>query len=166
MLRLLNRSESSRIQPVFDACVDYALMQDGRPFNESAAELEFDELPAGTPRSAKRIFAIDSMPGQTVGVIEGLCGYPGQKVWYLGLMLVVPHARSLGVGCAALRELEDYVKSVDGCEELQLAVLKENASGLRFWIRHGFAHLREAPAATFGDRIHERWVLSKRLRAT
>ncbi|WP_411871767.1 GNAT family N-acetyltransferase [Vulcanococcus limneticus] len=109
MLRLLSRSQSREIQPVFGACVDYALMQDGRPFNENATELEFDELPAGTPRSAKRIFAIEPTPGQPVGVVEGLCGYPSLKIWYLGLMLVVPRSRSLGIGSSALQELEDYV---------------------------------------------------------
>jgi succinate dehydrogenase/fumarate reductase flavoprotein subunit len=56
MLRLLTHSDSALIQPVFDACVDYALMQDGQPFSSTAAELEFEEVPSDFSTDAKRIF--------------------------------------------------------------------------------------------------------------
>jgi GNAT superfamily N-acetyltransferase len=162
-LRLLARSDSPAIQPVFDACVDYALMQDGQPFSEQAAALEFGEVPAGWTTASKRIFAIEQEPGLAVGMIEGLCGYPRSDVWFIGLMLVVPAARSAGLGASAIHALERFVRCVDGCTEIELAVLKVNTPALRFWEGRGWAIRRDVPAATFGQRTHERWVLGKRL---
>jgi GNAT superfamily N-acetyltransferase len=163
MLRLLTRSDSWLLQSVFDACSDYALMQDGQPFAPDVAQLEFDEVPAGFPTEAKRIFAIEPAHGSPVGIIEGLCGYPKPNIWFIGLMLIVPQYRRSGLGRLALDELEAHILSVDSCSEIELAVLKVNTAGLRFWERRGFALRREAPAAAFGQKTHERWVLGKRI---
>jgi GNAT superfamily N-acetyltransferase len=164
MLRLLDRSDSALIQPVFDACEDYALMQDGQPFGGTAAALEFDEVPPGISTDAKRIFVIDPAEGPPIGIIEGLCGYPSPNILFLGLMLIIPSARSRGIGASALAELEDYVRSVDDCAEIELAVLKVNEQALRFWQGRGFLLRREAAATTSGQRTHERWVMGKGLR--
>lgn len=164
MLRLLARSDSSLIQPVFDAVVDYALMQEGQPFGSTAAALEFDEVPPGISTDAKRFFAIEPTDGPPIGIIEGLRGYPSPDIWFLGLMLIIPSARSRGIGASALTELEDYVRSVNNCAEIELAVLKVNERALRFWQGSGFSLRREAAATTFGQRTHERWVLGKGLR--
>ncbi len=163
MLRLLTRYDSALIQPVFDACVDYATLQDGQPFARDAAQLEFDEVPLGFSTDAKRVFAIEPSSSPPIGIIEGLRGYPSPDVWFVGLMLVVPAARSAGLGTAAVGELERYVRAMDGCSEIELAVLKSNEPGLRFWERKGFSIRREAPAAVFGQRIHERFVMGKRV---
>lgn len=164
MLRLLTRSDSALIQPVFDACVDYALMQDGQPFGSTTAELEFDEVPPGFSTDAKRIFAIEPPHCLPVGILEGLRGYPSPNIWFIGLMLIIPSARSRGIGASALAELEDYARSVDDCTEIELAVLKVNEQGLRFWQGRGFSVRREASATAFVHRTHERWVMGKRLR--
>lgn len=146
MLRLLTRADFPLIQPVFDACKDYALMQDGQPFPSDAAELEFDELPPGLVKESKRIFAIEQPERKVVGLIEGLRGYPSPTTWFIGLMLIVPETRSTGLGAVALAALEHYARSVDACTEVELAVLKVNHQGLRFWEQHGFSPgLRRLP---------------------
>ena len=163
MLRLLSPSDSELIQPVFDACTDYALVQDGQPFPANAAELEFEDLPPGFTKESKRTFAIEQPNEEVVGLIAGVRGYPKSGIWFIGLMLIVPSARSNGLGTLALAALERYARSQDDCTGVELAVLKVNHKGFQFWERHGFCHRREAPAASFGQQVHERWVLGKDL---
>ena len=163
MLRLLSATDSRLIQPVFDACTDYALLQDGQPFPTNAAELEFEDLPPGFAKDSKRIFAIEQSNGGVVGLIDGMRGYPNPSIWFIGLMLMVPEARSNGLGSLALAALERFARSEDSCTEMELAVLKANSPGIRFWERNGFSRRREAPAVAFGRQVHERWVLGKHL---
>ena len=163
MLRLLSATDSLLIQPVFDASTDYALLQDGQPFPANAAELEFEDLPPGFAKESKRIFAIEQSNGRVVGLIDGLCGYPNPAVWFIGLMLLVPEARSTGLGSLALAAVERFARSEDTCNEMELAVLKANSPGMRFWERNGFSRRREAPGVAFGQQVHERWVLGKHL---
>ena len=163
MLHLLQPADFQLIQPVFDACTDYALVQDGQPFPANAAELQFEDLPAGFTTESKRIFAIEQPNGKVGGLIDGLQSYPNRATWFIGLMLIIPEARSSGLGTLALAALEHFARSQDACTEMELAVLKVNRQGLRFWERNGFCCRREAPAATFGQQVHERWVLGKHL---
>ncbi len=165
MLRLLTPADSQLIQPVFDACGDYAVAQDGRRFAANAAELAFDELPPGFSKESKRIYAIEHPEGQIVGLVEGVRGYPISTLWFIGRMLIVPEARSTGIGTRAVAAIERYVESMEACSEIELAVLKINVRGLHFWTAQGFCHRRDAAAEHFGQRLHERWILGKSLRA-
>lgn len=48
------------------------------------------------------------------------------------LMLIVPEARSTGIGTRAVAAIERTVESVEACREIELAVLKINVRGLHF----------------------------------
>ncbi|MFN4868259.1 MAG: GNAT family N-acetyltransferase [Cyanobium sp.] len=82
------------------------------------------------------------------------------------LMLIVPEARSTGIGKRAVAAIERTVESVEACSETELAVLKVNVRGLHFWTAQGFCHRRNAAGDHFGQRRPERWISGKSLRAT
>jgi len=97
-------------------------------------------------------------------MVEGVRGYPNSPVWFVGLMLIVPAARSAGLGRLGVAAIERFARNEEACSEMELAVLTSNLRSLRFWQAQGFIHRRNAPAAQFGQRIHGRWILGKQLR--
>jgi GNAT superfamily N-acetyltransferase len=104
------------------------------------------------------------------GVMEGsamvgmICiaeGYEYPDDWWVGLMLMDPAFRNQRIGHTVV----DMVKARaarQGIHMLKLAVLCTNTGGLRFWLREGFTHHRDAPATPDSDG-HDRVVLKYRI---
>jgi len=164
MLLPLSKADAQALQPVFDACVDYAMLQDGQPFQPDAAEREFEAIPPGFPSAGKHVFGLKDSSGSLVGLLEGLAGYPSDDIWFIGLLLVVPRARGRGVGTLAFDALQQRIGAEGRYSTIRLAVLEENQAALAFWRRLGFSFLEKSPTAQFGVKFHGRHVLQRALR--
>jgi RimJ/RimL family protein N-acetyltransferase len=163
VIRLIDVSESSILQAIFDACSDYAVIHFGEPFSAEAAEKEFFDLPSGSQLHQKRVFIIEDNSGIPVGAIEGICGYPHETCWYLGLFLILPIHRNHHIGSDALKNLETFIKNSDLCSEIKLAVLLSNKKALRFWKRNGFSIISCSYSTASDMFLERRFVLNKQL---
>lgn len=92
--------------------------------------------------------------GKLSGVAELSFGYPAPQDAYLGLMILAPRARSLGLGAAFFAHAEALARA-RACPRLYLAVLEANPRGRAFWERQGLTatgNFRDD--AETGHRIH------------
>ncbi|WP_052352009.1 GNAT family N-acetyltransferase [Deinococcus pimensis] len=97
------------------------------------------------------------------GVLDVLVGYPDDRTFYLGLLLLSPEARGHATGRAVYAAFERWAVSL-GAERVELGVVRENVRALAFWERQGFQVFDVTPPKTFGVKTHEVLKLDRWLR--
>ena len=133
-------------------CSDFFLFQNGLPPSEADAREIFEFVPPqsdGATRLPVGIFH----SAQLVGVMDVLRGYRTSSDWYIGFMLFAPSFRGQGFGTEIHNEFVSYARR-EGTRRLLLAVLEENESAQRFWLRLGYRKVKDYPPRPFGNRLH------------
>lgn len=151
--------DSARALDCAQRARDYVLMEAGREPDAIWVTGFFNDIPPGRTKEDVLMFGIEQPDGRLDGLLGMAPGYETQTEWYIGLMLIAEDARGKGIGTTALREIISLAKS-SGAETLKLAVFTQNPNALRFWQRHGFVHLRDAPDEGDG---HDRVVLQRKI---
>jgi GNAT superfamily N-acetyltransferase len=161
-LALLDEAkDSARVLACAEAARDYILLETGREPDATWVQGFFADLPPDRTRDDVLMFGLERPDGALIGLLAMSPGYETEAEWYIGLLLLSQDARGAGVGATVLREVVTLAKTA-GAETLKVAVLEKNPDGLRFWQRHGFAHMRDAPSGPEGDG-HDRVVLQRQL---
>ena len=75
-------------------------------------------------------------------VMDLICGYPGDKVAYIGLFMVAPECQGKGVGTKMIGECCSYWKRL-GYQKVRLGVDKGNPQSSAFWKKNHFAETGE-----------------------
>jgi len=140
----LTLADAPALQRLCERCSDYYEMEEGVSTPPNAAEHVLNSLPPGKTHADKHVIGIVAPDGELVGVLELVRDCPGEREWWLGLLLLEPDARTAGLGSRVLHEVERAVAAAGGTV-IHLGVLEHNASAERFWRRHGFAELRRQP---------------------
>ena len=88
------------------------------------------------PLRDKFVIGVWTEDGLTAA-IDLLRDFPQPHVWYLGLLLVAPEARSSGLGARIVEALKVWMRSHDG-RSIRLVTQDQNPDALRFWLAQGF----------------------------
>ncbi|WP_299190979.1 GNAT family N-acetyltransferase [uncultured Litoreibacter sp.] len=161
-LALLNEAaDGARVLDCAQRARDYILLEAGREPDATWVTGYFNDIPPGRTKEDILVLGIEQVDGSLTGLLGMAPGYETQSEWYIGLLLVAESERGNGLGATVLKEVVALAKA-SGAQTLKVAVLTKNAAGLRFWERHGFEHLRDAPDDGQGDG-HDRVVLQRRL---
>jgi RimJ/RimL family protein N-acetyltransferase len=150
--QLLSAADLDLVIRLNKASCDFFLFQNGLPPSEADAREIFEFIPArpsGTTKLPIGIFLSEEL----IGVMDVLRGYRTASEWYLGFMLFAPSSRSQGFGTEIHNEFVSYARSA-GAQRLLLAVLEENESARRFWLRLGYRKVKDYPPKPFGKRFH------------
>ncbi|MEM7469980.1 MAG: GNAT family N-acetyltransferase [Pseudomonadota bacterium] len=159
-LTLLNlEADGARVLTCAERCRDYVLMETGREPDAEWVTGLFNDAPPGRGSDEILTMGLEQPDGTLTGLLGIAPGYETTKEWYVGLLLIDPELRGGGIGTTVLREIATLAKT-SGAESLKLSVLSNNDRGLRFWQRHGFVHVRDAPDDGDG---HDRVVLQRQL---
>ena len=152
------------VQRLFERCSDYAVLHDGEPFGPTAAIDEFTALPPGRDLADKFVHGVvgDCEPPPLAAVLESVRGYPNERTWWLGLLLVDPLSRSTGIGGRLYEWFELWVED-QGYEAIALSVIEDNPRGQTFWRRQGFVVDRVVESHRMGKKQHSVFVMSKPL---
>ena len=150
-VHLLSIEDVKAIQALYDQCVDYMLLVDGRPAGKNAAEEEFQDLPPGKSIDDKFMFGITGAMNGLVGVLDILRDYPDEGTWWVGLLLLAPDIRSQGMGGKVLQGLTTYIKAHGG-KAIMLGVVEENERAYQFWRKMGFEFVRETEPKQLGNK--------------
>jgi RimJ/RimL family protein N-acetyltransferase len=161
-VHLLTREDVKAIQTLYERCVDFMLLVDGRPANENAAEEEFQDLPPGISRDDKFMFGIVNPLNDLIGVLEILRWYPDAITWWIGLLLFAPEIRSQGIGNKVLESLVEYVRASGG-KAIMLGVVEENERAYQFWSKMGFELIRETEPRQFGNKTQKVRIMRRKL---
>jgi RimJ/RimL family protein N-acetyltransferase len=133
-------------------CGDFFLFQNGLPPSEDDAREVLESVPPQSDGAAKLPIGI-FLSEELIGVMDVLRGYRTASEWYLGFMLFAPSFRGQGFGTEIHNEFVSYARRA-GARQLLLAVLEENESARRFWLRLGYRKVKDYPPKPFGNRFH------------
>jgi GNAT superfamily N-acetyltransferase len=158
----LTLADAPALQRLCERCSDYYEMDGGTPTPPDAAEDVLKSLPPGKTHADKYVIGVAAPDGELVGVLDLIRDYPGEREWWLGLLLLKPDARTAGLGSRILRDVERVVAAAGGTV-IHLGVLEHNASAERFWRRHGFAEVRRQPYTAASGRASRVIVMCHRL---
>jgi len=104
-------------------------------------QLRRSDDPDGIQKKLQRdpdLFLVAEADGKMVGTVIG--GFDGRRgmVYHLA---VTEHYRKQGIGEVLMEELERRLKA-KGCIRCYLLVTVENISAMRFYEKHGWAHMK------------------------
>ena len=135
---------------------DYVVLEVGHAADEGFIDSFFTATPPDLGPECLIHYGVMEGPAMA-GMICIAEGYEYPDDWWIGLMLMDPAFRSQRIGHRVMRKVRARAKA-RGISMLKLAVLCANPRGLRFWLREGFTHHRDAPATPDSDG-HDRVVL-------
>ncbi|MCF8485478.1 MAG: GNAT family N-acetyltransferase [Rhodobacteraceae bacterium] len=140
---------------------DYILLETGLPPDDQTVEDIFAEAPPGI--GPEGLLTLGLFRGETLdGLATMAFGWPEPTDAYLGLMLLAPNCRGMGIGPLLLDACMAEGRA-RGATRLLLAVLDENPRARRFWHSMGFTHLLTAAPAQIGVKTHIRHRLGRAL---
>ena len=149
---LLSVADLDLVIHLNNTCSDFFLFQNGMPPGEGDAREIFEQVPShytGVTKLSIGIFNSERL----VGVLDVLRGYRTYSEWYIGFMLLASSFRGQGLGTEIHNEFVSYARRA-GVHRLLLAVLEENESARRFWLRLGYRRVKDYPPKPFGKRLH------------
>lgn len=157
--RRLTGQDLAQLQALCDRCTDYSELTEGKPTPPDAAyNILWRDLPPQKTFDDKIVLGLSTSPEQLIGVIDIACDYPEPGIWFVGLFLLDPIVRNQGIGSRMFLALVNWADQL-GAQQIRIAVLEENTSGLRFWQRLGFETIDKRPPQQFGNKEHARFVL-------
>jgi ribosomal protein S18 acetylase RimI-like enzyme len=139
----LGTDDGPSLQGLLEECADYHELVFGRPPGPAEAQSAFYAGPEdGRSPENKMLLGIRLKGSQRLdGVLDAFRDYPERGVWYIGVLLFSPAARSSGAGRDVVETLARAAQE-RGAGELQLNVVEQNEAAHRFWLRCGFSEVR------------------------
>jgi GNAT superfamily N-acetyltransferase len=126
------------LQALLERCADYMTLEDGAPPGPNAAADLIEALPPDRTHEHKHLLVLAPGAGEPlVAVIDVVRDFPGERDWFVGLVLIDPAERGRGLGAALMADLEEWLRS-QGALASYLAVLERNPDAQRFWTRQGY----------------------------
>lgn len=85
-----------------------------------------------------------------IAVMDLIEGYPETDIVYIGFFMRSVDIQKRGIGTAIIQELLEYVRTM-GYKSVQLAWVKGNPQSEHFWIKNGFAGVKESFSSSAGE---------------
>lgn len=163
-LRLLEggATEMAELQRVLEAAPAYAQLVTGSPPGLADAQSQYTILPEGKSYEDKFVFGV-YIGSEMVGCIDLIRGYPEPQTAHLGLLLIAEPFQNRGIGRAAYRLVEEYIRTWGTCSAMSAAVVRTNEAVLPFWQKVGFVPTGEVKPYRYSTVVSEVVILAKRL---
>jgi GNAT superfamily N-acetyltransferase len=158
----LSLADAALLQRLFEQCLDFNLLVEGRAPASNAAEEEFSEVPPGKSLADKFLFGLVNRQNDLVGCLDVLRGYPDAPTWWIGLLLLAPEVRAHGLGPQVLQGLAQMARA-SGAQAFMLGVVEENQRAYQFWARMGFELVRTTEPRQFGNKTQTVSVMRRSL---
>ena len=150
----LTAFDSDTIQTLYKKCSDYFELIQGCPAGSAESQSLFTALPDGKDYADKYVLGIFSvLTGRLIGVIDLIRDFPTSSEWTLGLMLLDPEFRALGLGRQVCQSLISWCR-LNGATSVRLGVVQDNATAVCFWQKMGFEELERKPFQQYGSKEH------------
>jgi ribosomal protein S18 acetylase RimI-like enzyme len=137
----LGAADQLRLADLCRQCTEFFELVEGQAGGPLTADEILGPLPERVTSGRKRVFGIER-EDSLVGVVEILEGFPRPSEWQIGLLLVLPRLRSVGLGTNVWLGIRDWICRQGG-SLVRLIVQKQNPEARRFWEKNGFSVERE-----------------------
>jgi GNAT superfamily N-acetyltransferase len=149
------------LQDLLVRCSDYFTMVSGSAPGPTAALSLLESRPEGVASEEKVDLAVYAQAGEIIAVIDAVRNYPVQGAWWLGLLLIDPAYRNMGLGRRIYEAFESWSLALE-CQGMCLGVIDANQSAYRFWRLMGFEEFERQPPRQFGALQHTVITMVKR----
>jgi GNAT superfamily N-acetyltransferase len=158
-------ADRAAVADLYAWAADYVVLETGAPPDGATVRAFFADVPPGGDLARSLKLGLFLPDGGLAGIADLGFGFPEPADAYLGLMLIDPARRGLGLGPRFLDRLAADARA-RGAPRLLLAVLDANPRGRAFWEREGFRVVLTAPPALLGRRTHVRHRMARPLSRT
>ena len=141
-IKQLCRNDISDLQGLCEKCSDYYILDQGTVANEDAARKILDALPPDKTLDDQYNLGIYDSDNNLLGIVNIIDSYPENGSWMLGLILIDPSKRNIGLGRYFHQEIINFAKTADG-KKIIIGVLEDNQIALRFWKSIGYKLVKE-----------------------
>lgn len=138
--RPLGPPDLPRVQALFDRCRDYFVIAIGAPAAADEAARAFVAGPPNKSVDDKRVVGVFGRNEELVGMLDALTDWPDNGVWMMGMLLIDPGHRGIGLGKAVHSAYQGWARSCRA-KELQTAVVSHHEAGIAFLKAVGYADL-------------------------
>lgn len=136
LVRILNESEISKLQKLFEESNDYFQIILNRDTLPSDAEFHFRHVPRGNTMEDKFIYGVFKTH-ELVGVMDLIRNYPDMDTWFLGLLILTPKERGSGLGKMTFEKVAEILRN-NGVKKIRISVANQNTKAFNFWTKLGF----------------------------
>jgi RimJ/RimL family protein N-acetyltransferase len=157
----IDERHADAIAEHFERCSDYFELVYGHPPGPAERQSMFIALPEGKTYDDKFTFVL-LFEDRVVGDIDLIRDYPEPGEWWLGVLLLDPSVRGLGLGTMIVEAFSDWVAD-NGAKGLRLAVATQNVEGSRFWRSLSFTELERRTGVRQGTRDNDLIVMRRAL---
>lgn len=149
--RLLSPPDISAVQALFVQAADYFELATGVPPGPDEAQRAFVAGPPSKSVEDKRIIGVFDAHDRLIGVLDALVDFPDPGAWTMGLLLLDPRHRGMGLGRAVLAEYESWAAQC-GAHRLYTALVAHHRPGICFLEAAGYARRHEVKDYDAGGR--------------
>ena len=139
--RPLHPPDISALQSLYERGADYFEVATGTSPRSDEAKRAFVAGPPSKSVDDKRIIGVFDSRDHLVGVVDSLVDFPAEGDWTIGMLLIDPHHRGLGLGRAVLHAYESWTVR-GGARRLHTAVVSHHQPGIRFLEASGYVRQR------------------------
>ncbi len=140
--RLLKPPDIPAVQSLFMRTADYFEMATGASPTDDEAKRAFIAGPPTKSVDDKRIIGVFDSEDSLIGMLDSLVDFPADGEWTMGMLLIDPEHRGVGLGKLVLAEYESWAARC-GAHKFHTAVVSHHDPGIRFLERSGYGRQRE-----------------------
>ena len=134
-LKGIGEDDLRAIQTLFEACKDYFILMTGGSVTSASAHSLYIQLPEGKSYKDKHIFGFYE-DSELMGVIDAILNYPDDRTLTLGLFLVDPKYKVIGMK-NAYKLLERWCMD-QKVSKIRISAYEILEDEMKFWQEMGF----------------------------
>ncbi len=129
--------DKTELFSLFNKCKDFFLLTEGRI--PKTCDSFFYDLPPEKDMKDKYSYGVFEN-SSLIAAIDIVSDYPNNGEWIIGLLLIDPEARKIGLGKRIHNIIEEIAKN-KGAEKLRIGVVKQNSRVLGYWSKMGYKEI-------------------------
>ncbi len=146
LFRKITIEDKDAVMDLFSNCEEFFILTEGAmPVDSDGL---FYDLPPGKLAKEKYLYGIFEH-SSLIAAADIVTNYPEEKEWMIGLLLIHPKSRGVGLG----KIVHDIIKELavnEGAEKLRVAVVEQNTKALIFWGKIGYKQIKVTEPIKFG----------------
>jgi GNAT superfamily N-acetyltransferase len=161
-IKLLSKDDMEIVQSFCERCTDYYEIVHGTLPPSNSAEEILIELPPGKDEKDKYVLGVFNSNDLLVGIVDIVKDYPVEKEWIIGLLMIDPSERRIGLASKVHDFLVEWTTCM-GAEKLRIAVAEQNVDAMKFWVSLGYKELKRISSVKIGEKENTLIVMNYHL---